>query len=97
MWWLRRSVVSGFAAGMAIFGFGTFALLAWQAGHIEFALGCAIIVAACSGFLLFNFPPARLFMGDAGSTVLGLLAGVVILKAHSEAILPFWLGLLVLA
>ena len=87
--------MDGFAAGMAVFGFGTFALLAWQAGHSEFALGCAIIVAACSGFLLFNFPPARLFMGDAGSTVLGLLAGVVILKAHSEAILPFWLGVLV--
>ena len=87
--------MDGFAAGMAVFGFGTFALLAWQAGHSEFALGCAIIVAACSGFLLFNFPPARLFMGDAGSTVLGLLAGVVILKAHSQAILPFWLGVLV--
>jgi UDP-N-acetylmuramyl pentapeptide phosphotransferase/UDP-N-acetylglucosamine-1-phosphate transferase len=34
-------------------------------------------------------------MGDAGSTVLGLLAGIVILKAHIETILPFWLGILV--
>jgi len=87
--------MDGFAAGMAVFGFGTFALLAWQAGHLEFALGCAVIVAAAAGFLLLNFPPARLFMGDTGSTVLGLLAGVVILYAHSEAILPVWLGLLV--
>ena len=84
-----------FAAGMAIVGFGTFALLAWQSGHLEFALGCAIIIAASAGFLLLNFPPARLFMGDTGSTVLGLLAAVVILYAHSEAILPVWLGLLV--
>jgi UDP-N-acetylmuramyl pentapeptide phosphotransferase/UDP-N-acetylglucosamine-1-phosphate transferase len=87
--------MDGFAAGMAVFGFGTFALLAWQTGHLEFALGCAVIVAAAAGFLLLNFPPARLFMGDTGSTVLGLLAGVVILHAHSEAILPVWLGLLV--
>ena len=87
--------MDGFAAGMAIFGFGTFALLAWQAGNMDFALGNAIIVAACAGFLLLNFPPAKLFMGDAGSTVLGLLAGVVILKAHVDAILPIWLGLLV--
>lgn len=86
--------MDGFAAGMTVIGFGTFALLAWQAGNMDLALGCAIMVAACGGFLLLNFPPAKLFMGDAGSTVLGLLAGVVILKAHVEAILPFWLGIL---
>ena len=87
--------MDGFAGGMAVIGFASFALLAWQAGNMEFALGCAVIVAAAAGFLLLNFPPARLFMGDTGSTVLGLLAGVVILYAHSEAILPVWLGLLV--
>ena len=87
--------MDGFAGGMAVTGFATFALLAWQAGQPQFALGCAVIVAAAAGFLLLNFPPARLFMGDSGSTVLGLLAGVVILQAHREAILPFWLGLLV--
>jgi UDP-N-acetylmuramyl pentapeptide phosphotransferase/UDP-N-acetylglucosamine-1-phosphate transferase len=87
--------MDGFAGGMAIIGFGTYALLAWQAGNVDLALVCAVLVAACSGFLLLNFPPARLFMGDAGSTVLGLLAGIVILKAHIETILPFWLGILV--
>jgi UDP-N-acetylmuramyl pentapeptide phosphotransferase/UDP-N-acetylglucosamine-1-phosphate transferase len=87
--------MDGFAGGMAITGFGTFALLAWQSGSVDLALACAILVAACSGFLLLNFPPARLFMGDTGSTVLGLLAGMVIFKAHLENILPFWLGLLV--
>ena len=87
--------MDGFAAGMAGIGFGTYALLAWQAGHMEFALGCAIIAAAAAGFLLLNFPPARLFMGDSGSTVLGLLAGVVILQAHVAGILPLWLGMLV--
>ena len=87
--------MDGFAAGMAGIGFGTYALLAWQAGHLELALGCAVIAAAAAGFLLLNFPPARLFMGDSGSTVLGLLAGVVILQAHIAGILPFWLGMLV--
>jgi len=87
--------MDGFAGGMAVTGFGTFALLAWQSGSPDLALGCAVIVAAAGGFLLLNFPPARLFMGDSGSTVLGLLAGVVILTAHREAILPVWLGILV--
>ena len=87
--------MDGFAAGMAGIGFGTYSLLAWQAGHLELALGCAVIAAAAAGFLLLNFPPARLFMGDSGSTVLGLLAGVVILHAHVEGILPLWLGILI--
>ena len=87
--------MDGFAAGMAGIGFGTYALLAWQAGHMEFALGCAIIAAAAAGFLLLNFPPARLFMGDSGSTVLGLLTGLVILQANVADILPLWLGMLV--
>jgi UDP-N-acetylmuramyl pentapeptide phosphotransferase/UDP-N-acetylglucosamine-1-phosphate transferase len=87
--------MDGFAAGMAGIGFGTYALLAWQTGHLDLALGCAVIAAAAVGFLLLNFPPARLFMGDSGSTVLGLLAGIVILQAHVEGILPLWLGVLV--
>jgi len=87
--------MDGFAAGMAGIGFGTYALLAWQAGHMELALGCAVIAAAAAGFLLLNFPPARLFMGDSGSTVLGLLAGIVILQAHVDGILPLWLGILI--
>jgi UDP-N-acetylmuramyl pentapeptide phosphotransferase/UDP-N-acetylglucosamine-1-phosphate transferase len=87
--------MDGFAGGMALFGFGTFTLLAWSAGHMEFALGCAVVAAAAAGFLLLNFPPAKLFMGDVGSTVLGLLAGVAILQAHVEDILPVWLGVLV--
>ena len=92
---MLRGGMDGFAAGMAIFGFSTYAILAWQAGYTEFAFGCAIIAAASSGFLLLNFPPARLFMGDSGSTVLGLLAGVAILFSHRESILPVWLGVIV--
>jgi UDP-N-acetylmuramyl pentapeptide phosphotransferase/UDP-N-acetylglucosamine-1-phosphate transferase len=87
--------MDGFAGGMAVIGFGTYALLAWQTGHLELALGCAVIAATAAGFLLLNFPPARLFMGDSGSTVLGLLAGLVILQAQDEGILPLWLGILV--
>ncbi len=87
--------MDGFAAGMSVFGFGTFAILGWQAGQMDIALGCAIVAAACAGFLLFNFPPARLFMGDVGSTVLGLLAGITILQSHRDGLLPAWLGILV--
>jgi UDP-N-acetylmuramyl pentapeptide phosphotransferase/UDP-N-acetylglucosamine-1-phosphate transferase len=87
--------MDGFAAGMSVFGFATFAILGWQAGQMETALGYALVAAACAGFLLLNFPPASLFMGDVGSTVLGLLAGLAILQSHRAGLLPAWLGMLV--
>lgn len=65
----------GLAGGMACFGFGWYALAAWQAGDATLAAASAVIVAAALGFLAFNWHPARLFMGDAGSIPLGFLAG----------------------
>ena len=87
--------MDGFAGGMGCIGFTTFALIAWQNGATELALICAITAAANCGFLLFNFPPARIFMGDTGSTLLGLLAGCVILYSHDSVLVPLWLGILV--
>jgi UDP-GlcNAc:undecaprenyl-phosphate GlcNAc-1-phosphate transferase len=46
---------------------------AWVDGHP--ALAFLVLVAALSGFLWFNRPPARIFMGDAGSTFLGFFLG----------------------
>ncbi len=87
--------MDGFAAGMAVFGFGTLALLAWQAGAEAYA-GLALITASTSaGFLFFNFPPARIFMGDVGSTLLGFLAAALILWGARDGIFPIWVGILV--
>lgn len=64
----------GLAGGMAVIGFGTLALLAWMGGAVMLAAHCAAIALAALAFLRFNFPPARLFMGDVGSIPLGFLA-----------------------
>jgi len=87
--------MDGFAGGMAVIGFGTFALLGVLAGNAPFAAVALTISAAAGGFLVFNFPPARIFMGDAGSSVLGLLTGAMILWAARVGVFPFWVGLLV--
>lgn len=87
--------MDGFAGGMAVFGFGTMALLGWQGGDEDFALLCSATAAAAAGFLWFNFPPARLFMGDVGSTPLGFLAAGLILWAHGQGLFPFWVGIVV--
>jgi UDP-N-acetylmuramyl pentapeptide phosphotransferase/UDP-N-acetylglucosamine-1-phosphate transferase len=85
----------GLAGGMALFGFGCLALLAWLAGDAGLAVLAAIVAAAALGFLLFNFPPARLFMGDAGSVPLGFLAAGVGLIGWQRGLWSWALPLLV--
>ena len=87
--------MDGFAAGMAVIGFGTFALLGLLNESYFFALISAIITMSNLGFLLFNFPPAKIFMGDTGSSVLGYLMAALILWADTANIFPFWVGILV--
>ena len=67
----------GLAGGMAVIGFGALVVAAGWAGAPQLALFCAAIAAAALAFLRFNFPPAQLFMGDAGSVPLGFLAAAL--------------------
>ena len=87
--------IDGLAAGMAFIGFGTFAVFGAMSGNPNFMIINSIIATASAGFLVFNFPPARLFMGDIGSTTLGLLAACMSLWAVRENIFPFWIAILV--
>ena len=87
--------MDGFAGGMAIFGFGSFAVMGWLADHDLFFAMNLIVVTAATGFLIFNFPPARIFMGDTGSSTLGFLAAAMSLWADREGSFPLWIALLV--
>lgn len=87
--------MDGFAAGMAVIGFGAFALLGWWAGNSSFMWSSLIVAAAASGFLMFNFPPARIFMGDVGSSTLGLMAAAFSLWGARDHVIPFWASVLV--
>jgi UDP-N-acetylmuramyl pentapeptide phosphotransferase/UDP-N-acetylglucosamine-1-phosphate transferase len=66
--------MDGLAGGMALFGFGFLALLSWVGGNQPLMLVNLSIAAVAAAFLLFNVHPARIFLGDAGSTTLGFLA-----------------------
>ena len=85
----------GLAGGMAVCGFSTFALAAVIGGDPAFAATNLAIAAAAAGFLCFNFPPARVFMGDAGSVPLGFLAAVAGLGGWVRGNWPLWFGVLV--
>lgn len=81
--------LDGLAGGMAVIGAVTLAMLAWLAGDQELALLAALLAAAVAGFLAWNLPPARIFLGDAGSVPLGfLLAGLAMVGVLRSSINP---------
>lgn len=85
----------GLAGLMAMIGFGTLALAAGLAGASELAAACAAIASAAAGFLAFNFPPAKVFLGDAGSVPLGFLAAVLGGHGALSGAWPWWYPVLV--
>ena len=86
---------NGLAGGMAVIGFGALALAAWLGGASELAVFCAAIATAALAFLRFNFPTARLFMGDAGSIPLGFLAATLGILGGRQGVWPWVFPLLV--
>jgi UDP-N-acetylmuramyl pentapeptide phosphotransferase/UDP-N-acetylglucosamine-1-phosphate transferase len=85
----------GLAGGMAVAGFGTLALAADAGGAADLALASGAIAAAGLAFLAFNAPPARVFLGDAGSIPLGFFAGALGALGIVRGIWPAWFPLLV--
>jgi UDP-N-acetylmuramyl pentapeptide phosphotransferase/UDP-N-acetylglucosamine-1-phosphate transferase len=69
--------MDGFAGSMTLWGFSTLAWIAWRSGPPELAAAAALAAVAAAGFLLFNWPPARIFLGDSGSVPLGFLAAAI--------------------
>jgi UDP-GlcNAc:undecaprenyl-phosphate GlcNAc-1-phosphate transferase len=73
----NMDALSGGVAWIAAAGFAAFLLLRPDsAAHLELVWPYLLLMAALLGFLWFNRPPARIFMGDAGSTFLGFFLGV---------------------
>jgi UDP-GlcNAc:undecaprenyl-phosphate/decaprenyl-phosphate GlcNAc-1-phosphate transferase len=69
--------MNGLAAGLGAISIGTCGTIAMLAQHVPAAILCLVVLGACSGFLLYNFPRASIFMGDAGGLFLGFLGGAL--------------------
>ena len=63
--------LNGLAGGVSFLGFLFMGIAALLVGNILIALVCFAFVGALAAFLLYNFPDARVFMGDSGSLFLG--------------------------
>lgn len=85
----------GLAGGMAVAGFGAYAVAAQMGGASGLAIVCATLASAAFAFLLFNFHPAKIFMGDVGSIPLGFLAGALGVSGWQAGVWPLWFPVLV--
>ncbi|OIO59179.1 MAG: hypothetical protein COX57_07875 [Alphaproteobacteria bacterium CG_4_10_14_0_2_um_filter_63_37] len=89
--------MDGFAGGMGVFGFGSLGVLGMLGDAPGFAGVCWVVAAGNAGFLVLNFPPAKIFMGDVGSTPMGYCAAALSLLGIAEGLFPWWAPLLVFA
>ncbi len=91
--------IDGLAAGVCAIAAIAFAIIAFDLGRGSAAVLAAIIAGAAAGFLVFNFHPAKIFMGDAGSNLLGLLLGCVAVEGavKTQVVLALVFPLVVLA
>lgn len=72
--------VDGLATGIGLIGSILFGIYFYYAGNIPITLLCASLAGALLGFLIFNFSPAKIFMGDSGSMFIGAIMSVLAIK-----------------
>jgi UDP-GlcNAc:undecaprenyl-phosphate/decaprenyl-phosphate GlcNAc-1-phosphate transferase len=87
--------INGLAGLMGLIGFGAMGLVASDSANLWIVSLCISISGACIGFLVFNFPQARLFLGDVGSVPLGFMAGSIGLIGIVHGAWPMWFPLLI--
>ncbi|MDP1930114.1 MAG: glycosyltransferase family 4 protein [Gammaproteobacteria bacterium] len=89
--------IDGLAGVETCFVAGSAAFLLLQSGDLPLALVCLCLFAGATGFLVFNWPPARIFMGDVGSGFAGYSLGLVALLSHYHDTMSLWSWVLLLA
>ncbi|QEC47718.1 undecaprenyl/decaprenyl-phosphate alpha-N-acetylglucosaminyl 1-phosphate transferase [Baekduia soli] len=91
--------VDGLAAGVCAISAVAFSIIAFDLDRSYAAILAACTAGAATGFLLHNFPPASIYMGDTGANLLGLLLGCIAVEGavKTQAVLALVFPLVVLA
>jgi len=76
--------MDGLSSGVAAVAAGFFLLLAAFSGQYLVACLAAALLGACVGFLVYNFNPASIFMGDSGSLFIGFVLAAVGIKLRFD-------------
>lgn len=77
--------LDGLSSGCSSISFGTMAVLAIFKGEVFVAMLCCLLLGSTLGFLVHNFYPAKIFMGDTGSLFLGFSISVLSLLGYKNA------------
>ncbi|MCX6807722.1 MAG: phospho-N-acetylmuramoyl-pentapeptide-transferase [Patescibacteria group bacterium] len=80
--------LDGLSSGLLIAAFGAFGLIAYAKGMLLLAIFLGLTSGTLLGYLWFNLPPARFFMGTIGILPLGALLGIVAMLTNSVLVLP---------
>ncbi len=80
--------MDGLAASQAIIGCLTLGVWFFYLGDWQLAMVCTVVVASSYGFLMWNWQPAQVFMGDVGSVTLGALYATLIILAVNRHNIP---------
>ena len=89
--------LDGLAAGVSAIASATMLVMALIMGNVTVTLLSALLLGSILGFLIFNFHPAKIFMGDSGALFLGFtLASLSILGFKQVAVVSFIAPLLIL-
>jgi UDP-N-acetylmuramyl pentapeptide phosphotransferase/UDP-N-acetylglucosamine-1-phosphate transferase len=72
--------IDGLAAALGIMANGTFAILFFYLHQYQLAIVACAMAGAIIGFMRFNLTPAKIFMGDTGSLLIGLISSILAIK-----------------
>ena len=77
--------MDGLAGGIALITAGMLSFFFWTDGNFDLLLISLALAGSVLGFLIFNFPPASIFMGDSGSLFLGFTLAVLAIAWRPQA------------
>jgi phospho-N-acetylmuramoyl-pentapeptide-transferase len=79
--------LDGLATGLLIVAFTAFAVICFTQGEKNLGIFSLIIILSCSGFLIYNFHPAQIFLGDVGALGLGGFLAAIAIFSNTELFL----------
>lgn len=77
--------MDGLAGGVALITSVFLSIFFWRSGYAELLVLSLSLMGSIMGFLVFNFPPAKIFMGDSGSMFLGFSLAVLAVARRTQA------------
>ena len=90
--------LDGLATGVGAIICATLSVIAWQGGHVVGVCVGVGLLGGLLGFLPWNFPPARIFLGDTGALFVGFTLAVLSLEGYRQlSLIPFVVPVLALA